>query len=135
MAIFTGPHAYISPSWYEMHPSVPTWNYTVLHAYGKGKLLDTRATLALLKTLVDQYESGRQIPIPWRMEGLPNDYVEKMVGAIVGFEIAVERIDCKFKLSQNRPAADKQGVIAALNQSTPTDQEVAAFMERARKSG
>ena len=133
MTIFSGPHAYISPRWYEMHPSVPTWNYTVLHAYGKGTLLDDKATQALLKTLADQYESGSKTP--WRMEGLTSDYVEKMVSAIVGFEIAVERIECKFKLSQNRSAADRKGVIAALRQSSLADQDVAAFMEWVEKSG
>jgi transcriptional regulator len=131
LVIFHGPHAYVSPTWYEMHPSVPTWNYAAVHAYGKAQLLDAAATRKLLKTLSDQYESGRKKP--WRMEDLAGDYVEKMVAAIVGFEIAVERIEGKFKLSQNRSAADRAGVVDALLQGVPADQQLARLMQRAEK--
>jgi transcriptional regulator len=131
LAIFHGPHAYISPTWYEIHPSVPTWNYAAVHAYGKARLLDAVATRRLLKTLSDQYESGREKP--WRMEDLTNDYVEKMVAAIVGFEIAIERIEGKFKLSQNRANADRVGVVNALLQGAPADQQVARLMQRVEK--
>jgi transcriptional regulator len=131
LAIFHGPHAYISPTWYEMHPSVPTWNYAAVHAYGKARLLDAAATRRLLKTLSDQYETGREKP--WRMEGLTNEYVEKMAAAIVGFEIVIDRIEGKFKLSQNRPVADRAGVINALLQGAPADQQVARLMQRVEK--
>jgi transcriptional regulator len=131
LAIFHGPHAYISPTWYEMHPSVPTWNYAAVHAYGKAKLLDAAATRRLLNTLSDQYESGREKP--WRMEDLTIDYVEKMVAAIVGFEIAIERIEGKFKLSQNRPAADRAGVVNGLLQGAPADLQVARLMQQVEK--
>jgi transcriptional regulator len=110
---------------------VPTWNYAAVHAYGKAQLLDAAATRKLLKTLSDQYESGRKKP--WRMEDLAGDYVEKMVAAIVGFEIAVERIEGKFKLSQNRSAADRAGVVDALLQGVPADQQLARLMQRAEK--
>ena len=131
LAIFHGPHAYISPAWYEMHPSVPTWNYAVVHAYGKARLLDAAATRRLLKTLSDQYESGRENP--WRMEDLSGDYVERMAAAIVGFEIAIDRIEGKFKLSQNRPAADRAGVVNALLRGGPADQQVAHLMQQVEK--
>jgi transcriptional regulator len=131
LVIFHGPHAYVSPTWYEVHPSVPTWNYAAVHAYGKARLLDADATRQLLKTLSDQYESG--LEKPWRMEDLTNDYVKKMLAAIVGFEIAIDRIEGKFKLSQNRPAADRLGVVNALLQGTPADQQVARLMQQVEK--
>jgi transcriptional regulator len=112
MAIFQGPHAYISPSWYDHHPSVPTWNYAVVHAHGKARPIDEDELRGLLARLSAKYESGR--PAPWRMEDLAEDYVAKMVTAIAGFAIDVERIEGKFKLSQNRPGRDAERVAAAL---------------------
>ncbi|HXN15999.1 MAG TPA: FMN-binding negative transcriptional regulator [Usitatibacter sp.] len=102
VAIFQGPHAYVSPSWYAQHPSVPTWNYAVVHAEGKPRLLDEEGLRELLSRLSSIYESGR--PSPWQMARLPGDYLSKMLTAIVGFVIEVERLEGKFKLSQNRPA-------------------------------
>lgn len=101
-AIFQGPHAYISPSWYAHHPSVPTWNYAVVHAHGKARLMDEAQLHELLMRLSATYEAGN--PKPWKMSELPADYVDTMLKAIVGFEIEVERLEGKFKLSQNRPA-------------------------------
>ena len=112
LAIFEGPHAYVSPSWYAHHPSVPTWNYAVVHARGKARLVEPEALPALLARLTRKYEEGR--PAPWRMEDLPAEFTPKLLAAIVGFEIAVERLEGKFKLSQNRRPADLEGVIAAL---------------------
>jgi transcriptional regulator len=102
VAIFQGPHAYISPSWYANHPSVPTWNYAVVHAHGKARLMDEAGLHDLLMRLSATYEAGN--PKPWKMSELPADYVSTMLKAIVGFEIEVERLEGKFKLSQNRPA-------------------------------
>ena len=112
LAIFEGPHAYVSPSWYAHHPSVPTWNYAVVHARGKARIVEPESLPALLGRLTRKYEAGR--PAPWRMEDLPADFTPKLLAAIVGFEIAVERLEGKFKLSQNRRPADLEGVIAAL---------------------
>lgn len=112
LAIFGGPHAYVSPSWYAHHPSVPTWNYAVVHARGKARLVEPEALPALLARLTRKYEEGR--PAPWRIEDLPADFTPRLLAAIVGFEIAVERLEGKFKLSQNRRPADLEGVIAAL---------------------
>jgi transcriptional regulator len=102
VAIFQGPHAYVSPTWYENHPSVPTWNYAVVHAHGKASLMDEASLHELLMRLSATYEAGN--PKPWKMSQLPADYVDTMLKAIVGFEIVVDRLEGKFKLSQNRPA-------------------------------
>lgn len=112
LAIFGGPHAYVSPSWYAHHPSVPTWNYAVVHARGKARIVEPESLPALLGRLTRKYEEGR--PAPWRIEDLPADFTPGLLAAIVGFEIAVERLEGKFKLSQNRRPADLEGVIAAL---------------------
>lgn len=102
LAIFQGPHAYISPGWYQNHPAVPTWNYAVVHAHGRARLMDESELHELVIGLSNTYEAGR--PKPWRAADLPADYVSTMLKAIVGFEIEVERLEGKFKLSQNRPA-------------------------------
>jgi transcriptional regulator len=111
LVIFHGPHHYISPAWYAEHPSVPTWNYAVVHAHGRPVLIDDRDRLeTLVRELVERHESG---PTPWKMV-LPADYKNKMLAAIVGFEIEITRLEGKFKLSQNRPATDRPLVIEAL---------------------
>jgi len=124
LAIFQGPHAYVSPTWYEAGPAVPTWNYAVVHAHGKAHPLDEAGLRGVVARLSAKYESGR--PSPWRMEALEEDYVAKMVKAIAGFAIEVERLEGKFKLSQNRPANDARRVADALEAEGET--EVAALM-------
>ena len=116
MTIFQGPHAYISPSWYETHPSVPTWNYAAVHAYGVPKIVDDAAQLyAILEALVDNHESPRDPR--WDMNLLPEDYLDKMMQSIVGFEIEITRLEGKYKLSQNRSDTDQQNVIEHLEES------------------
>jgi transcriptional regulator len=113
LAIFSGPHAYISPSWYAHSPSVPTWNYADIHAYGTVRLVEDRDWLQrLLRGLSDRHEAGS--PVPWRMRDLPGSYLEGMLKGIIGLDISVTRLEGKFKLSQNRPAVDHPRVIAAL---------------------
>ena len=124
IAIFEGPHAYVSPGWYEVHPSVPTWNYAVVHAHGRPRLMDEAELHELVSELSAKYESGREKP--WRMGDLPADYVQNMLNAIVGFELAVDRLEGKFKLSQNRKAADHANVVAALDREG--EPELAALM-------
>ena len=124
VAIFQGPHAYISPTWYATHPSVPTWNYAVVHAHGKARLMDEAELHELLMRLSAIYEAGNAKP--WRMSELPTAYVSTMLRAIVGFEIEVERLEGKFKLSQNRPA-EVPRVIAALEAGS-REPELAALM-------
>lgn len=111
LAIFQGPHAYVSPSWYANHPSVPTWNYSVVHAHGAVHPMDDAGLRDLLDELSRTYEGDR--PDAWRMDSLPEDFIAKMLRAIVGFEMKVERLEGKFKLSQNRPEEIGR-VVAAL---------------------
>jgi transcriptional regulator len=107
---FLGPHDYISPSWYE-NPGVPTWNYQAVHIYGNCRVFDAAAELArLVDTLSERYESG--FDNPWQPQ-----YRDAMLKAIVGVEITIDEIQCKYKLSQNRPIADQQGVVDHLQQS------------------
>lgn len=101
VAIFHGPHAYVSPTWYVTHPSVPTWNYAAVHATGKARLTDEAELHEIVSELSGIYEAGNKPP--WRLSEQPPAYVSSMLGAIVGFEIEVERLEGKFKLSQNRP--------------------------------
>lgn len=117
MAIFRGPQAYVSPSWYpskaEHHQVVPTWNYAVVHAHGRLALVDDADWLrALVGRLTDHHERPRAAP--WSVDDAPADYIGKMLAAIVGIEIRVERLDAKWKLSQNRSAADRAGVAQGL---------------------
>jgi transcriptional regulator len=124
VAIFQGPHGYVSPSWYEHQPAVPTWNYAVVHAHGKARALDEAGLRDLLARLSATYEEGR--PSPWRMEDLPAEFVQRMVGAIAGFAIEVDRLEGKFKLSQHRPGDDAGRVIRALEAGGEAD--LAALM-------
>jgi transcriptional regulator len=126
LVIFQGPHGYVSPSWYATAPAVPTWNYAAVHVYGTPRLMeDETHLLDLLARLVRKYEAHR--PQPWAME-LPADYQQKMVRAIVGFEVPVARIEGKFKLSQNRPAEDRRNVIETLRAGDADAQALAEFM-------
>ena len=129
LAVFQGPHAYVSPSWYGVQPSVPTWNYAVVHAAGRVRLLhEPQALEHITKRLVETFEGPR--PHPWRME-LPGDFQQRMLGAIVGFEIEISQLSGKFKLSQNRTLDDRRRVVTALEAGSAAEQELAALM-RAR---
>jgi transcriptional regulator len=112
LVIFQGPHAYISPSWYEAALSVPTWNYAVVHAYGIPRIIeDSQLLYNQLKTLIEIHEA--QFEQPWTFE-LPQDYIEKMMRGVVGFTLEITRLEGKFKMSQNRTPAEREKVIAAL---------------------
>ena len=113
IAVFHGPHAYVSPSWYaEPATSVPTWNYAVVHAHGVVETTDDpAATRAILDAMTDRFESAR--PAPWSLK-LERGRLDAMVAAIVGFRLHVSRIEVKFKLSQNRSRDDRARVAAAL---------------------
>jgi len=113
VAVFHGPHAYVSPSWYaEPATAVPTWNYSVVHMHGLAEIMDDESEKrALLDDMIRRYEGARAQPWKLQLEGRPLD---ALLGAIVGFRIRVERIDAKFKLSQNRSPEDRERVIGAL---------------------
>ena len=132
LAIFHGPHAYISPSWYATGPSVPTWNYADVHAYGTVQLVDDEEWLrGFLVRLSERHEARN--PIAWRMQDLPDTYVETMLKGIIGLDIAVTRLEGKYKLSQNRPAADRPGVIGALEAQDNYDSRAVAHLMRERE--
>ena len=130
LAIFHGPHAYVSPSWYaEPATQVPTWNYAVVHVHGCAEIVpDRAATLATLEQMIERFEGGR--PAPWRLQ-LEGARLDAMVGAIVAFRIAIERIDAKFKLSQNKDEADRKRVASGLRREAFADATAtAAWMDR-----
>ena len=128
LVVFQGPHCYVSPSWYQPGPQVPTWNYAAVHVYGNPKLMSKPQTECLLVRMIQKYES--RFEKPWVMD-LPLDEKEGMLQAIVGFEISIERIEGKLKLSQNRTEEDRSGVRNALLQSAdPMNVEVGKLMEK-----
>lgn len=128
LAVFRGPQAYVSPNWYVGGPdklAVPTWNYVVVHARGAVHTMDDEAGKdALLKRLIARMEP----PYAAQWRALPADYQHKMLGAIVGFRIAVGALQAKFKLSQNRSQADRDAVIARLQTQGEEAQALAAWM-------
>jgi transcriptional regulator len=127
LAIFQGPDAYISPFRYETREAVPTWNYVVVHAQGTLTLLDTSdAKELVLKRLIDRHDP----PYRARWDELDTDFRERMKTAIVAFEINVDRIDAKFKLSQNRSAADRASVLDAMRKGGSKELELARWMEQ-----
>lgn len=128
LAVFHGPHAYVSPAWYEEPGTVPTWNYVAVHAYGTFRLVEDRdGLLDILRRSVLAYESPK--PKPWVYDEA-EPYVEKMLGAIVGFRIEITRLEGKWKLSQNHPEGRRQKVIRALRaQPDENSQAVAGLME------
>jgi transcriptional regulator len=131
LAVFQGPHGYVSPSWYETTPAVPTWNYTVVHAYGVPAIIsDHDRVVALLEETVRTYEAA--LAQPWPGE-LPEDFRDKLIHGIVAFEIPITRLEGKFKLSQNRPAADIEGVCQALTEAGDAESQSLAAMMRSEK--
>jgi transcriptional regulator len=135
LAIFPGPHAYVSPTWYEAEDVVPTWNYVAVHVYGTLKLIeDTQYLLEVVGRTVREYE--QHMPRPWALEG--STYVERLLALIVGFRIPIERIEGKWKLNQNQPAERREKVIRALRERGGENAlEIAALMEEreSEKSG
>jgi len=117
LAIFQGPEAYITPNWYatkqEHGKVVPTWNYVAVHAYGPISFFEDAERLRdQVASLTDRHEAANAEP--WALNDAPEKFVQSQLKGIIGFEIPITRIDGKWKLSQNRPAADKEGVIRGL---------------------
>ena len=115
LVVFQGPHAYVSPDWYAARGLVPTWNYVAVHGYGVPRLLtDEAAATAALVALSATMEASLAPKPPWAMDQLPESARRALVRGIVAFEIELVRLEGKQKLNQNRSAADRAGVIAAL---------------------
>ena len=134
LAIFQGPHAYISPAWYETKSGVvPTWNYAAVHAYGVPQIVeDEKAARACLERLVARHEDASATP--WRIDSQPEDFIAQMAKGIVAFTVPIARLEGKWKMSQNRPEADRAGVIGALeNAGVPLGIEVAHVMRTKAK--
>lgn len=130
LAVFSGPHAYISPAWYEEQNVVPTWNYAAVHITGDLQLIDDLDdSLAVLDRLVQFYERGR--PQPWTFD-IRDEWVRKLAGGIVAFRIEVKSIEGKLKMSQNQPIERRMKVIAALEAAgDESSQAVAALIRQA----
>ncbi len=130
MAIFTGPHTYISSSWYD-HENVPTWNYIAAHVYGTIGIIEGEMLYQSLKQLVDKYERSEEQPVS--LEKMSADYVRKAIQGIVGFEIAITEINAASKLSQNRDDLNFHNIIHALEKKDDHNAgEVAAAMKKTR---
>jgi transcriptional regulator len=134
IAVFHGPHAYVSPSWYgDPADAVPTWNYAVVHAHGTLQLAqDAAETRALLDALINRFEGLRSAP--WKL-GLSPARLDAMVRGIVGFRLRIKRIEAKFKLSQNRSSDDRRRVVLGLAQDGHPDAEATAAWMRAYVAG
>jgi transcriptional regulator len=128
LVVFSGPHAYISPSWYEADQVVPTWNYTAVHAYGRVQIIEERDTLLeIVQRSVQIYE--HDMPEPWSFDPT-SAFVERLLGQIASFRIEVDRIEGKWKLNQNHPVERRRKVIRALQQRGDENaQAVAAMMQ------
>lgn len=136
LVIFAGPDAYITPNWYptkaEHGRVVPTWNYVAVHVYGELRFTDDRAYLRRhLEALTARQETGR--PTPWAITDAPTEYIEQQQRAIVGVVLTITRLEGKWKMSQNRSAADLDGVVRGLASSADAgDRAVAALVEARR---
>jgi transcriptional regulator len=135
LVIFQGPSIYVSPAWYvtkqETGKVVPTWNYAVVHAHGTPRFIDDREWLrGFVTALTNRHEAGRREP--WQITDAPADYIDKQLGAIIGLEIPITRLVGKWKVSQNRPAQDRDGAIEGL--SREGSESAVAMAELIRKA-
>lgn len=129
MLIFQGAHTYISPRWYN-HVNVPTWNYMMIHVYGKVRLLQDDELFAFLSRLVHAHEMNTS----YSLEGLPQDFVQKEIKGVVGLAIDVTRIDAGYKLSQNRNDEDHKNIVQQLGKRGDIDSvKVANAMREKRE--
>lgn len=139
IVVFQGAETYISPSWYPSKhthgKAVPTWNYAVVHAHGLPRVIeDPKWLLAHVGQLTDLHEAGHSLP--WKVSDAPQDFTEQLLRAIVGIEIPIERLVGKWKVSQNRPEADKLGVVAGLlGRNDAESSEMAALVNQHVKTG
>jgi transcriptional regulator len=127
LVVFSGPHAYVSPTWYEDEDVVPTWNYVAVHAYGACRLVEEPDAVAeILSRTVATYERG--MPRPWSVDPA-SDFFVKMARMVVGFRVEITRLEGKWKLNQNHPAERREKVARALAESgDPDGQAIARLM-------
>ncbi|GLQ90325.1 FMN-binding negative transcriptional regulator [Dyella flagellata] len=139
LVIFHGADGYVSPNWYpskhETGREVPTWNYAVVQVHGRLRVVEDPAWLRqLLERLTDRHEASQ--PKPWHVSDAPADHIEKMLSLIVGLDIAIERIEGKFKLSQNHPDGNRAGVLQGLaEREGRRDAELSDLMQQAEERG
>lgn len=136
LVVFQGPHSYISPTWYATEqPTVPTWNYVAVHAYGLPQVIEEPAAArALIERLAATQEA--HLTPPWSTEGLGDKFMEAMLRGLVAFRIPVARLEAKAKLSQNRTAAQLAAATAVLEAAeAPAARETGAWMRRALEQG
>lgn len=128
LVVFSGPHTYISPTWYNEKNTVPTWNYVAVHVYGTVRILDEKEEMVeLMKKTVDFYEAS--MPNPWNTQ-FDNDFIEGLMRGIVGFEISINKIEGKWKLNQNHSIERQQNVVNGLKTSNKYNSiEIASIME------
>jgi transcriptional regulator len=131
LVVFTGPHAYVTPTWYTRDGYVPTWNYTAVHAYGAAEIVaEPDRCSALLERMVRAHERGANA---WSTARLDAERFESLQRRIVHIEIDVDRVEGKFKLSQDKPENERQALIAGLQaDGTPSATAVADLMRRHR---
>jgi transcriptional regulator len=135
LAIFHGPDAYISPSWYatkkENGKVVPTWNYVAVHAYGSLRLIDDASWVRTQLEILTQ-QNEKNLPKPWAVSDAPHEYTEKLIEMVVGIEIVITKLSGKWKVSQNQPAQNQASVIKGLENLGLPDSNAIAELVRER---
>lgn len=131
LIIFSGPHSYISPSWYAQSPAVPTWNYSAVHAYGKVTLLDRNQTLAVVEEVVQKYDPELLV----KRDIMTSEFRDKLLSAIVGFKVELTRIQGTLKLGQHRKVEDQKGVYSALSGSQDLSAQMLAKYMKEKSLG
>src|SRR5579864_287261 len=131
LVIFHGPHAYISPSLYEIRESVPTWNYATVHVYGKGEIVKDGEAEQVLADLIAQFDPSYYA----QWQSFSEEYRDKMLRRIVAFEFEATRVEAKFKLGQNRTKAEQDNLIQALEQNSDSAVTGVAALMRRQKLG
>lgn len=128
LAIFSGPHAYVSPTWYEADQVVPTWNYVAVHVYGRLQVIDDAAAVqSIVERTVGFYEQG--MAEPWTFDG-STTFATRMLSQIVGFRLEIEKIEGKWKLNQNHPVERRKKVIEVLDRADDENSRAIAIMMR-----
>jgi transcriptional regulator len=127
LVVFPGPHAYVSPRWYEEKERVPTWNYAAVHAYGTPRIIDDKNLKLQSQRRLIAALDPQWLP---RFDALRREYVDKMLDGIVNFEIAVTRIDTRWKLSQNRTRHEQELIVSELERSSDSSERALAALTR-----